>query len=110
MNDKREAALQDQVSTLRGVITDIDALSQEGFSQIKAIASLAALTIENGDIQAGQIDDIYQALRAIMHKAQEIENCINTEAENVGSSYTEDIAGRIRRFAISFQREQHIQQ
>lgn len=69
------------------VINTIDCLSQEGFSSIAAIASLALLAMETSPV--GNTENIIQALRTIRGKARDIENCINYEAETVGCNYKE---------------------
>lgn len=75
------------VEDLRTTIKGIDALSQEGFTHIASIASLAMLALEDGGINTPVQEDVYQALQVISGKAQDIENCINSEAENVGCNY-----------------------
>ncbi len=82
-----------EVNALRGKITDIDALSQSGFSQIESIAQLALIALQTPEGYRC-IDDIYVALEAIRHKAQDIQNCINSEAENVGCNYIDDAQRR----------------
>lgn len=72
---------------MRAVINTIDSLSQEGFSSIAAIASLALLAMEKSSV--GNTENVIQALRTIRGKALEIENCINAEAETVGCNYKE---------------------
>lgn len=75
------------VKDLRSTIQGMDALSQEGFTHIASIASLAMLALEAGGIKTPAQEDVYQALQVISGKAQDIENCINSEAENVGCNY-----------------------
>jgi hypothetical protein len=72
---------------LLNTIQTMDALSQEGFSQIAAIASLALLAMETA--APNDVANVVQALRAISGKAHDIENCINYEAEMVGGNYVD---------------------
>ena len=74
------------VKKLRNTVEFIDALAQEGFSEICAIAKLALLALESPE-GAGHIRSVAHALRAICGKAGDIENCINGEAEAVGCNY-----------------------
>ena len=73
-------------ATLRNTITNIDALSQEGFSMISAIASLALIALDGPDA-AKHMRIVAESLRAIRGKAEDIENCINCAAEDVGCNY-----------------------
>jgi len=75
------------VEDLLDTIKTMDALSQEGFSQIAAIASLALLAMETA--APNDVANVVQALRAIRGKAYDIENCINTEAEMVGGNHVD---------------------
>ena len=76
------------VDSLQHTITDMDALSQEGFSEIVEIARLAIKSMENKDNQHFRdTDDIIQALNVIWAKADDVQNCINCEAEDMGCSY-----------------------
>lgn len=73
------------VIKLHNTIELLDSLSQEGFSQIAAIAGLALAAMQT---QAGNdLEAIAYALQAIKSKARDIENCINAEAEQVGCNY-----------------------
>lgn len=72
---------------LLNTIRTIDALSQEGFSQVAAIASLALLALKTAT--PSDVMNVIQALRAIRGKAQDIENCINYEAEQVGGNHVD---------------------
>ena len=71
---------------LRGVIKLIDALSQEAFSEIKALAKMAMASLET---PAGytNIEHLFYVLNAIGNKADDIEDCINREAEGVGCNH-----------------------
>lgn len=76
-------SIEDLLDTIR----TMDALSQEGFSQIAAIASLALLAMKTA--APNDLANVAQALRTIRGKATDIENCINTEAELVGGNYVD---------------------
>lgn len=76
------------IAKLQSAITDIDALSQEGFSEIAGIARLALKAMErNTKHKTRDLDDIVQVLNVIWGKADDMKNCINCEAENLGCSY-----------------------
>ncbi len=76
-------SIEDLLDTIR----TMDSLSQEGFSQIAAIASLALLAMKTA--APNDVENVAQALRAIRGKAQDIQNCINYEAEQVGGNYVD---------------------
>ena len=83
---------------LRAAIIDMDALSQSGFSEISAVARLALLSFENPEsYQHPEL--VIQALRSIWGKADDIENCINGRAEEVGCNYI-DLNDRRRSEAL----------
>lgn len=67
-------------------IEDMDALAQGGFSQICAIAQLALAALQTPEGYRHP-ENIVQALRAIKSKAEDIDNCINSTAEQVGCNY-----------------------
>ncbi|WP_460237724.1 hypothetical protein [Aurantivibrio plasticivorans] len=73
---------------LQETIEVIDSLSQEGFSTISTIArlALAQLEIPKSYRNTG---DIATVLKAICSKAEVIQNCINSEAEQVGCHYVD---------------------
>jgi hypothetical protein len=73
----------DDIQKLRNLITDIDALAQEGFFEISAIASLALKSLEKPESYR-DIENITQALLVIKSKADCINDCIGNEAEQVG--------------------------
>jgi hypothetical protein len=72
-----------EVKKLQGTITTMDALSQEGFSEIATIARLVLARLETPEGYR-HTDDIAIAFQAIWGKAEMIQNCINSEAESVG--------------------------
>ncbi len=75
-----------EIDRLRSTVHDMDFLSQEGFSEISAIAKLALMAMEHPDGYRHP-EIIAHALRSISGKAEDIENCINSEAEEVGCHY-----------------------
>lgn len=74
------------IRRLQAAVYDMDCLAQGGFSEISAIAKLALAAMETPDGYRHP-ETIAQALRAIWGKADDIENCINCEAEEVGCNY-----------------------
>lgn len=83
----------DEITKLRTVITEMDALSQEGFSEISAIAELALAALETPDGYS-KIENIVQALQVIRKRAMDIENCVNATAEAVGCNYEDEALKR----------------
>jgi len=78
-----------EAQKLRGVIEFMDCLSQGGLSEISSIAKLALSRLETPD-GYDHLDDIANALAAIWGKADETQNCINAEAEQVGCNYIDE--------------------
>lgn len=83
---------------LRQAVEEIDATSQEAFSEISAVARIAltALTTPAG---ANQLRDIARALTLIARVAEDSKNSINVEAETVGCNHV-DIEDAHRAMAI----------
>lgn len=76
-----------EIQKLENAIMAMDALSQEGFSAISAIAILASTFLESrGANQHLQV--VKTALRTIVDKCNDIENLINVTAEEVGCNYS----------------------
>ena len=92
-----------EVQTLRDTVELMDCLSQSGFSEISSVAKLALSRLETPD-GCRHLDDIANALAAIWGKADDIQNCINSQAEEVGCNYVDD-AKRRRWDALRTQRE-----
>jgi hypothetical protein len=93
---KQEAKPQpatEELKKLRCTVQNMDSLSQGGFSEISSIAKLALSSLETPDGYR-HLDDIANALAAIWGKAQDIQNCINGEAGEVGCSYADDAQRR----------------
>src|ERR1700730_3630776 len=81
------------VKDLRNSIELMDSLSSTGLSEISAIARLALIALESPmGYQHPEI--IANALRAIWGKADDIQNCINAEAESVGCNYRDELIER----------------
>ncbi|MEF8755080.1 MAG: hypothetical protein V5B60_14320 [Accumulibacter sp.] len=87
----------DDLVRLQAAVLDMDSLSQEGFSAISAIAKLALAAME-GPSASRDHEAIAGALRAIWGKADDIENCINSRAEEVGCNYRDP--NTERRYAV----------
>lgn len=88
-----------RVQELEETVNTIDQLSQGGFSEIAAIASLALIALETPDGWRS-IDDIVTVLETIRKKAKKVENLINVEAEQVGCNYKDE--GEQRRWNARF--------
>jgi hypothetical protein len=92
----KTAALQHtapEVQKLRNAVEFMDCLSQSGFSEISSIAKLALSRLETPDGYR-HLDNIVNALKAIWGKADDIQNCTNSEAEQVGCNYVDDAQRR----------------
>lgn len=83
------------IQTFKSVILDMDSMSQGGFSKISSIARLALAALETPG-PARRDEDIANALTAIWHIADDVENCINCRAEDVGSNYIDNKLSRRR--------------
>jgi hypothetical protein len=84
---------------LRGAVEEIDGLSQSGFGEIAAMASLSLLALEQPATYSNGcgLDDVADMLTAIWGKAKDMENCINATAEGVGCNSVD--AAQRRRWA-----------
>ena len=83
-----------ETQRLRNTIKSMDCLSQEGFSSITAIAKLIITSLETSAVI--DRDTIAHAVHAILGKAQDIENCINYEAEKMECNYSSESDARLR--------------
>lgn len=90
-----ESDSEEELKLLKKAVNMMDALSQEGFDQIIAISGLILRSLEIPD---PDLNDISYAVKAIKGKADDIMNCINCEAENVGCNYKDDT--RRKRYSI----------
>jgi hypothetical protein len=73
---------------LRITIKDMDAMSQEGFGHIEALAGVALMALETPDAYRFP-ELIAQTLEAISNIAQASMNMVNVSAEEVGCNWTE---------------------
>ena len=87
------------VPQLRDAIESMDSLSESGFSEIASIAKMALAYLETPNV-ALHVEDIANALSAIQGKAEDIKNCINYQAEEVGCNYVDE--AKIRRLNVWF--------
>lgn len=87
------------VPQLRDAIELMDSLSESGFSEIASIAKMALAYLETPNV-ALHVEDIANALSAIQGKAEDIKNCINYQAEEVGCNYVDE--AKIRRLNVWF--------
>ena len=78
---------------LRATIQNLDCLSQEGFTEISAIAKLILTGMEAG-ASGNDMETIAYAIRVIWSKADDTQNAINCDAEAVGCNYVDDAASR----------------
>ncbi len=76
------------MSKLRNAVTDMDALAQGGFKEIAAIAHMAMLAMQHPMV-ARHPEPLAQALSAIKRTADDIVNCINATAEEVGCHWSD---------------------
>ena len=74
---------------LQSAVESIDSLSQYGFSRISSIAKIAIVALESPTQNLKTPENIRNALSAIAGMADDIENCINAEAESVGCDHKE---------------------
>lgn len=86
-----------EINSLRAMITNLDALSQEGFDEIKAIAQLALRSMETPE-GAADLEGIAIALQTILGRADDVEDAINTDAGSVGCAWV-DVGAERRRSA-----------
>ncbi|TFW28582.1 hypothetical protein [Massilia horti] len=94
------SAVHGDIRKFKSAVIDMDALSQGGFSKISSIARLALAALE-GPKRPRKDEDIANALTAIWSIADDIENCINSRAEEVGANYVDD--SLLRRQAATVQ-------
>lgn len=90
MNQSQLAA---EVAAYAETIRTMDGLSHGGFSHIAGMARVALLAFES-EVKSYYIDDFAGVLDAIRGIAEEMENCINVEAERVGCNYVDPAHAR----------------
>ena len=98
-----EATTATEVDELRAAIDLMDNLSQDGLSEITAIAKLALLGLESPESYR-HLDNIAHALKAIWSKANDTQDSINGEAERVGCNHVDKAERRrwdAQRIALS---------
>lgn len=85
-----------ELERLQSAVQDMDCLSQGAFSKISALAKLSLAYMETPD---GYLhpESIAHALHTIRGIADDIKNCINCSAEEVGFNYRDE--DRMRRDA-----------
>lgn len=64
----------------------IDCFSQQGFGRISALARVALLALES-DLKVQQIEAFAGVFEEIQAIAEDMESCINVEAEEAGCNY-----------------------
>ena len=77
------------VEKLQAAVEFMDALAQQGFSEIAAMARLAlgSLQTPHGYLH---LENTVKALEVIAAKALDINNCVNCSAEGVGCNYIDE--------------------
>ncbi|MDO8713776.1 MAG: hypothetical protein Q7K13_04770 [Polynucleobacter sp.] len=73
-------------------VSEMDGLAQAGFGEIASLARLALLAMEQPETytRGGGMDAIAHVLSSIKGKAEDINNCINVTAEQVGCNFVDD--------------------
>lgn len=74
------------IDALRSTLELVDSVSQDAFSRIKSLCTVALLAME----QQGRpvvMEDLAQILKQIRQASEEAENFINTKAESLGCNY-----------------------
>ena len=80
-----------RIKALSTAVNNIDSLSQEGFGQISAIARLAILSFETPEGHyPHHSETLAVALSAVRRIADDIENLINSVAEEVGANHIDE--------------------
>ncbi|NWK80325.1 hypothetical protein [Aquitalea sp. LB_tupeE] len=74
------------IRDLRHAVEAMDCLSQEGFSQISAMARCAEVFLGQATEPLHR-DIVGTVLRAIQGRADDIQNCINVQAVEVGCAW-----------------------
>lgn len=99
MSKSTATSVAPTVPQLRDAIELMDSLSESGFSEIASIAKMALAYLEAPNVGL-RIEDIANALSAIRGKAEDIKNCINYQAEEVGCNYVNE--AQLRRLNVWF--------
>lgn len=84
---------------LRAAISDMDCMAQEALGEIAAIAKLALLAMEAGQMEkpAGR-ELIAKALESIYRQSNHAEDAITAAAEDAGSPYVD--TAHLRRMGV----------
>lgn len=90
---KTPSAMTADAQKLRATVNYMDNLSQGGFSEIAAIAKLALMSLETPEGHR-HLDNVVHALRNIWGRADDVQNSINCEAEEVGCNYVDEAEQR----------------
>lgn len=90
MNQSQLAA---QVAAHAETIRTMDGLSQDGFGHIAAMARVALLAFES-EVKSQNLDAFAGVFEAIRGIAEDMENCINVEAEQAGCNYVDPVHAR----------------
>lgn len=77
------------IDALRSTVELLDSVSQETFARIKALCKVTLLSMEQ-HARPVDMEDVARVLMQIEQAADEAENCINGEAENVGCNYKDE--------------------
>ncbi|WP_322629949.1 hypothetical protein [Halothiobacillus sp.] len=81
------------IRLLKSAIIDIDALSQTAFSEIRTVVRLVLTCFESADSPLS-VETIAVALQIIADKAEETEDRISYQAEDVGCNYVDERSRR----------------
>lgn len=82
-----------QVAELRETIEEVDSMVQRGCSAIAAMARLALKSLEHPDGHR-DMDGLACLLHTIWDKAADVENDVNSSAEEVGCQYVDEAERR----------------
>ena len=83
------------IEKLREAVHNVDAMSQEGFREIKAVARLTMFALMTPEGQR-DTEAIANALQAIWNRAEQSESAINWEAEQVRAASHLEPCGTVR--------------
>lgn len=101
MNQSQMAA---EIAAHAETIRTMDGLAQDGFGRIAAMARVALLAFES-EVKSQNLDAFAGVFEAIRVIAEDVENCINVEAEQVGCNYVDPVHARrgdaVRRAAVA---------
>ncbi len=84
--------VSEDLRKLKGVITDMDCLSQEGLAEIEAVTRLVLRVMESPNVNESDHGYIIHALHSIRKKADDTMNYINYQAESVSCNWRNEVA------------------